>query len=371
MDISKVYTVISDIYNKQNNTPLNTNIKELQQSINRLVNARQGVDRSPLIAAIERQSIGILDILHNLLPVNISLEEKKIYERFLIIDLFGEKGQRTLKDIISYLYTNVGEAERITKEYVNLYAKFTLLHSSLYDYSEGILIDMPVDSENLIIIIFQGNSYIKELRELGEASDEWYKILRGFALLDGETDTSFNVQKVEKGSLIMTLSATFGVVYLFAKAADKVLDVIQKYYNIKKSIAEIKRYNVPALNEGLAKMEESSTVDIDKEATEILEKIKKENDIENIDGDINNAAIHSIKEMIRFANEGGEVEVKLLMPVSSDSGEGKPEDNSETTNQIELDIKIKQKTIKTTKEEIKSIDESSSTLLISEENKKE
>lgn len=355
MDAGLLYNVIRDVANKlrDNNVPgyLQNIVDGLKTVNNPNVN---GTTRNNVLATLERQILDLLTIIPTIIPQKQSVEINRIFSHLGYSDLFGDKGERAFKEGVRNLYTNPISTAQIFGDYLNHINTILAVHGGLSYYDEKLsTIDNTTD-KNLIVLSFKGNVEINNLDELSKASSRWNQVLLGFALLANENNTNFRVEKIERGSIILTISAVYGVVCLFAKGANDVLDVVKKYYEIRKSAADLKSLKMPALKDTIADLESKAELKAEEEAKvisdELLSKIEVlEEDKTKVEKAINN----SIQHLLEFVWNGGKVDVKLIATTADDK-------------EIEVNLSVKHKDIKQIENKINELEDKDSIQKITE-----
>lgn len=315
METGRLIDIVRQLTDKINGSGIVNHFNTIVQQLQRLAQQAQVTpqNRQQSFTAIENAKREILAAINTFIPPSLSLEESKIYETLGAYELFGFDGQQRVNTIFSELQTNPNNVRQQLQVYQQDINKIPQLHTSLNQFSGKFPNSADRSDKNEIILFFQAGAEINNLDELAKVSAKWNQVLIGLAMLAKENDRTFRIETVERGSIILTLSAIAGVVFAFAKAADKVLDTIKKYYEIKKLAHEARQLaGVP--EKTIHDLENSSKLKLKAETTEITNQLVDEfgwTEVENRK-DIDVAVRHAVRHLLEFVNKGGKVDVKLL-----------------------------------------------------------
>jgi hypothetical protein len=203
--------------------------------------------------------------------------------------------------------------------------------------------EQEAPKKDLVILSFQAGAEINNLDELAKIATKWNQDFIAFASLTKENDTNFRIESVERGSIILTLSAVSGIVIAFAKATNMVLDVIKKCYEIKKLANEARLLKgVP--EKAIQELDNSSKIKVRTESMEITRQLIGEYEWDQVEQrkDVDAHLRIAIKHLLEFVNVGGKVDVKLLAP-------------EQNGKQLTSNLSIKYQEIKKIENEISSV----------------
>jgi hypothetical protein len=260
--------------------------------------------------------------------------------------------------------SNPNNAKTQLQQYQSELNRITQLYTSLSTYADKLPLDKVQQTDkDSIIIFFQGGAEIDNLDELAKVSTKWNQNLIAFALLTEENDRTFRIETVERGSIILTLSAMPAIAYGFAKATDKVLDVIKKYYEIKKLAHDAKQLKGIVPEKTIQDLEAASKLKLKAETNEITTQLIEEYGW-NADGkeqrkDVDTAVRLAVRQLLDFVNKGGKLDVKLIAQ------------NNETNKEMEMNLTIKYNDIKQIEKQVTGIDGQSQMLELSDGEEKE
>ncbi len=316
MDVGKLYKTAKDLNDKIQVTGIQTQLATILQNIQKLIQQSQTTIhiRQQFLATIENSKREINTAINTFIPPNLSVQDSRVYDTLGAYELFGYVGQQRFAAFFNDIQINPADVRRQLLLFQKDINKITQLCISLSQFEDKLpTSNDAIDNNDLIILFFQAGAEINNLDELAKVSTKWNQVLIAFALLCKENDTDFRIETVERGSIILTLSAIAGVVYAFAKASDKVLDVVKKYYEIKKLAYEAKQLSgVP--DRTIQELENSSRLKLRTEANEITRQLVEEygwNEEEHRK-DVDAAVRMGVRHLLEFVNKGGKVDIKLL-----------------------------------------------------------
>ncbi|MBL7964998.1 MAG: hypothetical protein JNM31_14285 [Flavobacteriales bacterium] len=229
--------------------------------------------------------------------------------------LFGERGRALMEEIFVEANQNPQSALAKLQKYTQDLAKLTQLHSTLTGFPPALgEVAMEPVVGNVIDVLFKGEAEISTLEELAKAAAKWDHVLIAFAMLVKENDRAVRVERVARGSLLLQLGTIAAVAFAFAKAADKALDVLKKYLEIRKLALEIRRMENPDLTKPAKEIEAASKLRARTEAWAIAEELVRDYGWTEADrrGDVLAAVKMATEYILKFMNKGGELTVRLL-----------------------------------------------------------
>lgn len=350
MEASNLFKTLKELQEKLQGSGIQSHFTSAIQNLAKLTQQAQTPvqNRQQLLTPIENSKREILTAINTFIPTTLSIEESKILDALGAYQLFGYDGQQRVNQIFSTLQSNPRNTQAQLQQYQTEINKITQLYSSLSQFADKLSIDKTgEEKKDSIIIFFQGGVEINNLDELAKVSSKWNQNLIAFALLAKENDRTFRIETVDRGSIILTLSAVAGIVFAFGKALDKVLDVIKKYYEIKKLAHDAKQLKGGVPEKAIHELEAASNLKVKTETSEITKQLIEEYGW-NADGeeqrrDVDAAVRIAVKHLLEFVNQGGKVDIKLLA-------------NNDENKQVEMNLTLKYTEIKQIENQVSSSD---------------
>lgn len=351
MEAANLFKTLKELQEKIQGSGLPSHFGTIIQNLAKIIQQTQTTiqNRQQFLTPIENARREIFAAINTFIPTTLSIEESKIYEALGAYQLFGYDGQQRLNQIFSTLQSNPKNTQTQLQQYIGETNKIAQLYSSFSLFADKLSIDKTNEEEkDSIVIFFQGGVEINNLDELAKVSSKWNQNLIAFALLAKENDRTFRIETVERGSIILTLSAIAGIVYAFGKALDKVLDVIKKYYDIKKLAHDAKQLKGGVPEKAIHELEAASKLKVRTETNEITRQLVEEYGW-NADGeeqrrDVDAAVRIAVKNLLEFINQGGKVDIKLLA-------------QNEQNKEVEMNLTLKYSEIKQIENQVHSGDD--------------
>jgi len=361
METAKLYKIVNEINEKVQNSGI---LGQFNTTIQNLIKLEQQAQLTPqvrqnLLTQIENSKREIATAIKIFIPTSLSVEDNKIYEALDAYNLFGYDGQQRLTKIFTGVQANPSNTKIELQQYQSEINRITQLYNSLTVFGDKLPINIGQQTDkDSIIIFFQGGSEINNLDELAKVSTKWNQNLIAFALLTEENDRTFRIETVERGSIILTLSAVPAIAFAFAKATDKVLDVIKKYYEIKKLAHEAKQLKGGIPEKTIHDLEAASKLKLKSETNEITNQLIEEYGW-NDDGkaerkDVDSAVRLAVRHLLDFVNKGGKVDIKLIVQ------------STEADKEIEMNLTVKYNEIKQIEKQVTGIEGKNQMLELSE-----
>lgn len=184
----------------------------------------------------------------------------------------------------------------------------------IYDFLNGKLNEEMAWQDGIILKLNTEN-HLNTVANLNTEINQILRIFRAFGRLNNNNESDFKIYKIETGSLLLTILTVAGVVITLGKAANQILDVIKKVYEIKQHVIGLKKIKSESLKEVIQALEKQSTIDEENSneiADNIIAELKyKEDDINEVRTFLSKA----ISYMFKFYDDGGEL-ILLLEPVA-------------------------------------------------------
>jgi hypothetical protein len=212
------------------------------------------------------------------------------------------------------------------------------------------------EDKDELIIFFEGGATVENLKELSKVSADWNKIVNCFSRLTKENNTDIYIVSIERGSLIATLSISAAIIGGIIRCSDKVLDLILKVYEVRKKALELKNMKLDGISKAIEILEKQSTLNLSNEAKLIAKELMKEYGWEEgaeLFHETENATAKGVKQIIKFQNQGGKVDSRILNP-------------SKEENEIVVGLKEKNIQFLKVEEEVKNLVEGKQILQIEE-----
>lgn len=318
MNITELLRTLSALVQSIQVNTLSQSITKANQAIARIAQpapAGQAANRPVLVTRMEQAMQEVVSKIEAVTSFVSGAEHVRSLQVVGADALLGERGRALMQVVLNDARQNPQNAQATLQKYTQDLAKVTQLHSTLAGFPPALgEVAMEPIGGNVIDVLFKGEAEISTLEELAKAAAKWDQVLIAFAMLVNENDRAVRVERVARGSLLLQLATIAAVAFAFAKAADKALDVLKKYLEIKKLALEIRRMENPDLNKPAKEIEAASKLRARTEALTIAEELVREYGWTEEDrrGDVLAAVRMATEYILKFMNKGGELTVRLL-----------------------------------------------------------
>ena len=285
------------------------------------LNVRQGQAAQPFQEEKEK----LFETLKSINYQSLSLEQINFLEKLEIADLLGVQGAKKIDDVLFESNIDIASAsERINdfKDKIDDAIKRVRdLEEALSDNFEIDETDEVPEDSVLMRVYFQNNVSINNLTDFKKLSAMWYDIGRGIAMAQDKSPEDFNIIGAKKGSIIIEMAVAVGLATTVSKILLESLKVADRFLNILKKVQELKGLQLS--NKKIeAELKKEAQKEKDDGIKAILEVAVSDLKLNaNQQGDKINAIEKSIKKLIDFTQNGGEVDFVQPQKTEEDENE--------------------------------------------------
>ena len=319
------------------------NIKQLRNSSNNIYSLIEKIDNSRSSQQItnkrlrDRVNTSYSAINQALNNINSSLTIIKLESNLSEIIEPIEKYSNT----ISQKYEELQEANE-NEAYTKFSIRYKILHSQVQAletmittissyFQKTVYLQLSknydlTSNKELIILYFEGNTLITSITDISKSLNVWKRVFNWLGRGIKENDNDLEIVSIRRGSLIITLGSNLALALFFIKVLSQCLDLIKKFWELKKYSLEIKKMALEvqklknevaqeSLNNTQKKLEEEANTHLIESAKRISKKLieesehKYENENEN---EVRIGLEKAILHISKFLDLGGKSEVKLL-----------------------------------------------------------
>ncbi len=350
MNINTFFTALKKIQDSIASSNIITLITQLNGNINnyytQIIQQRQRGVLSPNETTIKKQIIASSNQVKEAYKELIeSFDDINTLLSFRLLGL--DKIQKEPIEIIfekidNLTDTDTGNYNNYLIPYQQKLSKVNQLRSasSIYELSDAKIEEFTSDA---LALYFREGVAVEYLDELSKSATHWNQIIHCFSRLTSDENNKAKIETIEKGSIIMTITAATTIILALTKASNYALDVILKIYEVKKKSLELKNLKLTNLNEAISLLDKQSELNVQIESDNIASKLLKEYNILPDDNETKNGLFLSLRRIIRFINAGGKIEPKLLT------------DSKEANQELLSSIETKNKELLSIEEEIKAL----------------
>lgn len=238
-----------------------------------------------------------------------NLKTQLTFKQLGLDSLNEQSMQEVFKLLLEIKNTDANKFKNYLTQYNQKLSQINQLNSIANTFSGNFPKKEALKSDGISIFFREGVS-VEYLNELSKASSHWNQIVHCFGRLTSDGDNKAKIETIEKGSIIMTITATTGIILALTKAYNSVLDVVLKTYEVKKKALELKNLKLSNLDKAIDILEKQSELNVKLESDRISKELLAA--YENTDKETQNALFLSVRRLVRFINKGGKLEPKLL-----------------------------------------------------------
>lgn len=311
---------LHDLTNWINREVVVTGVSALYNDLLTVLN--QNAQPSQTKLPFEAQKEALFTTLKTVSLSDLSSGQLEILENIGIAHNVGSEGVEAIEDV---LYRNALDIATVVNKITTVVAEINtgvqwssqintlLLH--ILDVEEVRVAEDGV----LMRIHFQKEAHLSNLTEFKDWGKTWYEIGRGITMANGVAPEDIKVVGASKGSIILTLLATYGIARTTSDIILAALKVAEKVYDIKKKAQEVRALKIG--NDAAEKALEKAAADTKESGikTIIADTIKQIGLDKKNEGDKVNALESSISKLVDFIEKGGEVD--FVVPEETSSGE--------------------------------------------------
>jgi hypothetical protein len=233
------------------------------------------------------------------------------------LDYFLNESTKTLLNNAEELFKN--DPSQFINKFNSIYGlavNFTSLYNIFNGVYNGTIIDEQVKiSEDHFILYFENLADVTTLNELSKASNEWQKVINFFGRLTRENDNTCRIINVEKGCLVLAITAIPIIIKAITLASDRIHNSILKNYEVREKAMEIRKLKIEEISDVMDMLDKRTKLNLNAESTKIVDDILVEYGWKKEDGlfnEVKNAVTKGIKFLFKFINDGGKFVPKLL-----------------------------------------------------------
>ncbi len=268
----------------------------------------------------------LLDFLSAMKVGELNLQQLRFLGQQGVSNLIGYDGVDYVRETV---ITTTYDPATTLNAIQDAVTKINNVHNQLTAYSSavsemGIKVDTFETAEDRITVRvgFRNEAAINDIKDWKTSAEDWFHIVRGLGMLVGEAPEDTRVIGTSNGSIILVLSATAAVSALLALICKHLTGMAKEVMSVQITREELrqKRLLTEVMENELAEMENKRRQEgLDAIYKELADQIPK-----NARGDVKNALEKSIDKLVKFGENGGDVD--FVAPPKSDDDE---EENSE------------------------------------------
>lgn len=273
------------------------------------VNARNNQPRQ----GFKTQTDTLVETIRAITTSGLTNEQERMLEKLNILQNIGLAGVEQLENI---LFRNSLDIATAAKEVSIIHQKMTAavassnqIKASLEPLLEVAEEDNDEEIHDVVMRVhFQNDVSLENISDFKKWGSTWFEIGRGIAMAHDHAPEDIKVIGAQKGSIIIELAVVTAIATTASTIILSALKVADRVLTIRKKAEEIR-----SLKLNNKKLEADLEKEADKEKKEGLDSITKEISVslkidQNGDGEKVKALEKSVKNLIDFVENGGEVD---------------------------------------------------------------
>ncbi len=316
MNVSELYALTYWIDEEIRQTEVVNRYQQLQSVIQRHTQPNQQK------ASFEQEKENLFSVLKDVALEKLSKDQITFLEHLGIAEAVGSEGISSVEDL---LFRNVIDVANTAQKLANRIQKINEGLTKSHKIQEGLegcvsYEEYEESDEVLMRVSFTKRAAISNISDLKTWGGIWYEIGRGIAMAHDSSPEDVRVIGATKGSIIIELAVAASVAGTASTIILSALKVADKVLDIRKKAEEIR---------GMKLKNDKLALDLEKEAEN-----EKESGIKDIskvvikkcslnakqEGDKITALENSVKKLVSFIEDGGEVD--FVIPEDEESEEG-------------------------------------------------
>lgn len=291
---------------------LNNLQERIAEALNNTTSSGRVVVNNSVRSSISQVVDNVFNSLNNS-RMDIEMSLPRISKEINLEILLGENLDDFFNDFRRLSPENISNLNSALGSYRKEVTDFISLGDNIHRFIE--VNDWPADDVNELVVTFEHAASVESLKDLSRVSSDWVLIVNAFSRLTRDNDSSVEIVSIKKGSLILTLAASSVIVSSICFSSSKILDLIMKIFEVRKKYLELKALNLDILADSLVVLEKASKLELDSNASKIVDQLFEEYGWKESDDtfhEVKKAVSLAIMKIIKFQNEGGKVDGKLL-----------------------------------------------------------
>lgn len=303
-------------------------------------NSQQNNQQQPF----EEQKDLLLEAIGEVPLHQLTSDQLDILGKLEIAQGIGPEGVDDIEDILYKNVLDIATAAQKVNEILTKINQGIAKSDQIKTGLTGIVeIEEHIRDKAVIRVCFAGDAAMSNLTDFKKWGRIWYEIGRGVAMLHDSSPEDVKIIGVKTGSVVLELTAVYALTKTVSaiileglKVADKVLDILHKAEELK---------GLKLSNKKIARdLEKEAATQKEQGIEQIKNQLVEEFGLQgNGDGDKITALEKSIKDLVNFTEEGGEVDFMLPEePEPSDDEDEAVADGAQQAIRVELHETIRQ-----------------------------
>ncbi|WP_306226295.1 hypothetical protein [Bosea beijingensis] len=321
----------------------NKNLNSLYSALHSILsqNASQ-----PTQQPIEDQLDKLVEFLKEMDLGELSLQQVGVLDHLKVGHLLGPLGADFIERTVKTASYDPASTEKRVQEAIE---RLNLARQKMDEYYNSISNleinhhETPSVSGRIIVRVgFKNEAAIENIVDWKDSSEDWHHIIRGVALVAGEAPENTKIVGASKGSIIIILATTVTVTKILAMIAKHAKSIAMDIIDVQNAIEDLRKKKLSnktieaELNKKINASKSEGISAINKDLLKLMPK--------NAPGDARNALEKSIEKLLKFGEDGGDLD--FVSPPDEEIAEIDDEDEKQSGDAAAAEIQEARKIIR-------------------------
>lgn len=349
MQIEELYELTGWIHAAIADAQIVSKYQQLHSILSR--NAQPNQQKQPF----EDEKKQLLDALSAVPLDKLSTSQVNVLGELGVSEVLGSEGAALVEDVLYRNAIDVANAARRINECISKLSEAIQWAQQEKALLDKILAPGSVEvTEGMVLmrVRFSGDASVGNLTELRDWSKTWWEIGRGLSMANDQSPEAIAVVGASKGSIVLSLLATYGIAKTASGIIMAALLVAEKYYDIKRKAQEVRALEIQ--NNDAEKALEKAAEDHKKAGVEAIVK-QTITDLglkPNNEGDKVNELTSATKKLIDFVTKGGEVDF-----VNPDTESDEPGEDVEQTDVAGEELRVRFQEVRKLERQVRQLED--------------
>lgn len=302
----------------------------------------------------EEQREQLISALKDVPLIDLSMGQIEVLQAIGIANNVGEDGVNLVEDTLFKNALDIASAaQRIQKsiQEINEGVQWAQQIRGLLEKIIKVDEVTEIGDKVLLRVHFAREAHLSNLTEFKDWGKTWWEIGRGIGMAHGEAPENIAIVGASKGSIIISMLSAYGIAKTASGIIMEALKLIDKYYEIKKKIQEIRALEL-ANDEAERALEDAAENEKQNGVENIINRTVDDIGLDrNSEGDKINELSSAIRKLVEFVEKGGEID--FVLPDEEDIGE---EENEDENKDVRENLRMMFREVRRMENKIKQIE---------------
>jgi hypothetical protein len=282
----------------------------------------------------QKQPVGepakqLTDLLRNV-PVDVlTTSQLKFLADIEVASYVGETGAQKIEALLAQSAIDPVAAVNGVQEMINAATRAVERIGKLSSGLEGMVPAIsPEDDYAIVRVTFAHAAALNNVVDFKEWGNTWYLIARGITMAYGQAPESVRVVGASRGSIVIDLAVIYAIAKVFGSIVRQALEATNTLQEIRLKEQQIRelKLNNDILDAGLNKARQQLLATAAEAKDAVIQTIAEEAIADaginaRGEGDKCNALRNSVRLLVEFLNDGGNLDIVVKRPEAKSDGQ--------------------------------------------------